>query len=376
VSQNHHLAVRGAAPLKIRINGRIGFKGFLYLRLSDGDLRIYSLERICGVIETCRHKRSQEDGSRSAPSGLIVGAYATSPYRHEWHPEFESQLFDLLSNVPAIRGLEIPWFGSLHEFDDDWLLGNLRPHWDLVLNDIGSGLRSLAEDPTYGLASSNNAGRTSALKRAARLREDVDRLNQAAGRQAVIAVEFHTPPPWGSSAEALADSLAQIQSWDWGETNLLIEHCDALVSTHAPAVGYLSLTEELSAITSSGANFGISLNWGRSAIELRDPDRVLEHVAEARAAGLLRSVVFSGAASQQTAFGAAWVDAHLPPINSDSNRFGEPASLLTSSRVKSALDAAGRLDWIGMKIAARPANLSVAERIQLLADSMRIVQGA
>ncbi|MEW1821596.1 DUF4862 family protein [Arthrobacter sp. NPDC080031] len=320
--------------------------------------------------------RSRDDGPAGPPGGLIVGAYATSPYRNDWHPEFESRLFDLLSAMPGLRGLEIPWFGSLHQFDDNWLLTHLRPHWDLVLNDIGSGLRGVAADSTYGLASRDRLGRMSALKMAARLRDDVDRLNQAAGRQAVIAVEFHSPPPRMSSSEALAESLARIQSWDWGETSLLVEHCDALVAGHPPAFGYLSLTDELSAVISSGTDFGISINWGRSAIELRDPDRVLEHIAEARSAGLLRSIVFSGAASQDTEFGPSWVDAHLPPAASNTNKFGEPASLLTPGRMKSVLDTSGQLDWIGLKIAARPVDLPLAGRIQLLSDSIRLVNEA
>jgi hypothetical protein len=330
------------------------------------------IERTGRVTGSRNGTRSREDG----PGGLIVGAYATSPYRNEWHPQFESRLFSLLSAMPGLRGLEIPWFESLHQFDDNWLLRHLRPHWDLVLNDIGSGLRGVAADSTYGLASRDRLGRMSALKMAAQLRDDVDSLNQAAGRQAVIAVEFHSPPPQMSNSEALAESLAQIQGWDWGETSLLIEHCDALVSGHPPAVGYLSLTDELSAVISSGTDFGISINWGRSAIELRDPDRVLEHVAEARSAGLLRSIVFSGAASQDTEFGPSWVDAHLPPVASNTNKFGEPASLLTPGRMKSVLDTSGHLDWIGLKIAARPVNLPLAGRIQLLSDSIRLINEA
>lgn len=313
----------------------------------------------------------------AAPSGVsagvILGAYAMSPYRTEWHPEFESRLLSRLSAVTGVRGLELPWFGSLHPFDDEWLLENLRPQWDLVLNDIGSGLRGVGMDPTYGLASSDRPGRMLAVRNAAKLRDDVDRLNQTAGRQAVIAVEFHSPPPQRGRAEELAESLAQIQSWDWGETSLVIEHCDALVSGHAPAIGYLSLQDEVSAITSSGTDFGIAINWGRSAIELRDADRVSEHVTEARSAGLLRSVVFSGAAARETPFGPAWVDAHLPPVASGRNEFGEPASLLTRSRMKSVLEASGDLDWVGLKIAARPLDLALAERIRLLNDSIRMV---
>ncbi len=52
---------------------------------------------------------------------------------------------------------------------------------------------------------------------------------------------------------------------------------------------------------------GMSVNWGRSAIEGRDPSLPVRHVRQLRARGLLDGVVFSGAAATHGAYGAPLV---------------------------------------------------------------------
>jgi hypothetical protein len=299
---------------------------------------------------------------------IIVGAYAASPSQPSWQPHLEADYFARLAEVLGLRGLELPWVGRLHPHDSDWLLAALPSRFDLVVTDIGGTVGRLAADPDYGLASNDADGRRRALDDAARMRDDVDRLNQSAGRSAVIAVELHSAPLAGNGGPAaFAESLRELAGWQWGGAQLLVEHCDTLVDGRSPEKGYLPLAAEIDAIAGSDTAFGLSLNWGRSAIELRDADAVLRHVAEARGSGLLRAVVFSGASPEASAFGPAWVDAHLP-FDAD-----EPTSRLTAERAHATLDAAGDLDWVGIKLGHRPLDAPVADRVRVIQNSIALL---
>lgn len=297
---------------------------------------------------------------------VIVGAYAASPAHTTWDPLLEAEYYEQLAAVPGLRGLELPWLGGLHPHDDRWLLKSLPSAWDLVVTDVGGTVIRLSEDPRYGLGSRDAVGRRAAVDDVARLRDDVDRLNQAVGRRAVIAVELHSAPlASNGDSESLAQSLTEICGWDWGGARVLIEHCDTLVEGHIPEKGYLSLPDELSAIELSETPVGIALNWGRSAIELRDADRVLDHIA--LAANHLSALVFSGASSLSSAFGSAWTDAHLPFATEEST------SLLNADRAAAALAAAGRLDWVGLKMGWRPVDAPIADRVRMIADGIRLI---
>ena len=98
-------------------------------------------------------------------------------------------------------------------------------------------------------------------------------------------------------ASALARSLETITGWDWDGAQILLEHVDAKVPGHAPAKGFLSLEDELDVISENSLPMGILINWGRSAIELRDAAHVIDHVAMARQAGVLKGLIFSGASA-------------------------------------------------------------------------------
>ena len=81
---------------------------------------------------------------------------------------------------------------------------------------IGSAMAAGEADPSAGLASTSPEGRASALFALARVRDDVVRLHDIAGRRAVIAIEVHSAPRAtnGSSASAFARSLAEIAAWE------------------------------------------------------------------------------------------------------------------------------------------------------------------
>ena len=273
-------------------------------------------------------------------------------------------------------GLELPWPGKLHAHDDKWLLSHLNPRWDLVVSDIGGTVGRVSADRHYGLASRDSAGRTHALREAERLCTDVERLNQAFGRQAVIAVELHSAPLASlGTSDALAESLRELSEWDWGGAQLLIEHCDSLVNEQTPEKGYLGLHDELRALRTL-PSIGLSLNWGRSAIELRNADRVIDHVSQARTAGALRALIFSGVAASANAFGEAWSDLHLPFAPTPGFGGSEAESLMTQSAASKALAEAGALDWVGLKLGFRPVDGPVEHRVHMISESIRLLQDA
>lgn len=307
--------------------------------------------------------------------GLIVGAYAASPAHAVWDPAFEGEFFAGLDGLSGIRGLELPWLGSVHPHDDAWLLDNVPRRFENVVTDIGATVGVLSHDRGFGLASNDPDGRSAAIAMARRLCDDVRRIVDGVGPASVLAVELHSAPlAHSGSADALAASLAEVASWDWAGTTLVVEHCDAEVAGQLPEKGYLSLEAELRAIRLSGADIGVSLNWGRSVIELRDAQRVVEHIDAVVDAGVLRGLIFSGAAATACAFGPAWIDAHLPPAPSAHFPSGERASLLTFDHVREGIGRAGPIDWLGFKFGVRPESAGVEERIAMVASAVHAME--
>ncbi|WP_104165488.1 DUF4862 family protein [Cryobacterium sp. N22] len=319
-----------------------------------------------------------------ADAGFIVGAYAGSPTAGRWDPAVESEYLDGLAGVAGIRGLELPWLGSLHPHDESWLLATLPPGWQVVLTSVGYTVAAVARDPAHGLASDDAGGRRAAVTNVAEMLAGVRRLNDSAGSAVVTAVELQAGPgphhSASASAAALATSLAEIGAWNWEGAAVLLEHCDARVPGQAHAKGFLPLGDEIAAIRSSGAPVGVALNWGRSAIELRSSSRVHEHLREARDAGLLRALMFSGVADRPSAYGDAWADAHLPfapqPDAADHAAYSEPASMLTVGLARGALLEAGGLLYSGIKFAWRPAEASVADRVAMIRQSVTLLTEA
>jgi hypothetical protein len=281
-----------------------------------------------------------------------------------WNPTLEQQFFEGLALNPGIRGLELPWLGSLHPHDDEWLVAHLPHRFDVVVTDIGATVGSVAKNAGFGLASRDDDGRRAALTAARRLRDDVERLCSAVGRASVIAVELHSAPlARNGSPDALCDSLVELADWDWSGAQLLIEHCDAEVDGRSPEKGYLSLDSEITALRTADAGIRMSVNWGRSAIELRSAERVVEHIRLAADAGVLSALVLSGAGGKAGDLGPAWADAHHPFARSDDFPEGDETSELTPELTSAALAAAGTIDWLGIKMSLGRPGMSVADRV-------------
>lgn len=316
--------------------------------------------------------------SPRSQSGYAVGAYATSAAHSEWNPQFESDFFERLAENSDVNALEIPWMGSIHPHDDEWMHANFPSTLQAIVTDIPFVMGRIGQSGEFGLASGTNEGRLAAIAAARAMRDSVAMLNDAQGRQVVSVVELHgAPRPPFVTPVALAASLSEIASWDWNGAQLVIEHQDAYREDTQPQKGFLTLADEIDAINVSGAPVGISLNWGRSVIEGRRTNTAAEHAALAAEAGVLRGIIVSGATDIDTETSDAWVDAHHAFRTSPQHPFGDAGSLLTEAALRPTFAAAGELDWVGVKVswpASRPG--TAQQRAQMVADAIAGVKRA
>lgn len=297
---------------------------------------------------------------------LVLGAYPVEPS----DPGDQRAFYSTIEHAGWYSALEMPFYAA-----------GGRPYpqsapasWSVVLTAIPGTMRRMADDPFFGLASTDPDGRRRAIEFSATIRDHVARL--AGDGHRTIAVELHSAPRGRGSARALADSLRHMAAWDWCGARLTIEHCDALREGQAPEKGFLPLDDEIHAIASAraqtGADFGVTINWARSVIETRDIEGARRHIRDARAAGVLSGLMFSSCSPIATDFGYPWIDAHLPPREV----VGAPSSsLLTSALIHDCVAAAGPHLYTGVKIGLEPQTLPPAEkasRLNSVAAALRL----
>nr|WP_300337059.1 DUF4862 family protein [Actinomyces sp.] len=300
---------------------------------------------------------------------LVVGAYASLPAAPDERALYE----ELLAALPGVRGLELPFRDSIAENGDvQEMAARLAPAWDRnVVTAIPGTMVRVWADPTFGLASVDPAGRQAALAFTRQVRDGVEDLREAAGRDVVMAVELHSAPSGAPGtdhlAEAFGESLAIVADWDWGGARLLVEHCDAYVAPDRGEKRMLTLSEEIGVVTELARDdVAMSLNWGRSALETRDANAPAEHVGQLREAGILAGLTFSGAGPVDTRYAKAWMDGHLP-LDAD-----EPGSVMSAALVRqctelalSDLPGGQPTPYIGAKCQVPPV-ASPAERLTFL----------
>lgn len=314
-----------------------------------------------------------------------VGAYASSPCTAGWDPELEASYYNELKALSNVKGLEHPFFGeSLHAHDDEWFLNNISPDWDFVFTCVPGTMGNMGKNPDFGIASDDEAGRKSALEFLGKARDAVEKLNKHAGRQAVQAVEIQTAPNQSkakSSAASLQKSLEELAGWDWQGARLVIEHCDANVEGHTPAKGFLPLSDEIKAIKAvneaQNADLGIVINWGRSVIETRSEDGAVDHIQQAKDAGLLAGVMFSGVSAEETAYGT-WADTHMPAAPAEGGKIGAEGSLMSEAQIHKCVKAADAksLPVLGVKIGIRPKDESVENRVAYNREVLAMIERA
>jgi hypothetical protein len=299
---------------------------------------------------------------------VFVGSYPTAP---PGSPELVPLAAEL-ADEPLVAGFEVPWVGSERTGAAVRAAARIQPSWEFALTAIPWTMSTLGETPTVGLASPDDDGRALAVAEHTAMLEVARGVDDHLGRRVVVAVQVHSAPRGGTS-DALARSLEQLEAVA-GDTPILLEHADAPVPGRLAAKGFLSLEAEAAVLADRGPRFGIALNWARSAIELRDPDRVVEHVTAARATGRLRLLVFSGVSDRVTAYGPAWADAHLPVEGPH-----EPHSMLTERLAHAAIAAAGPDVLFGVKLAHRERDggvPSTTDTVRMLRSAVAVVAGA
>ena len=165
--------------------------------------------------------------------------------------------------------------------------------------------------------------------------------------------------------DALRKSLKEMCSWDWMGARLNIEHCDEALNDNSFEKGFLSLKDEIEVIgsISSECNMGITLNWARSAIEGKNPNRVIDHIKLTQENKVLSGFIFSGTSSNDKAYGI-WKDKHMPFARSNGIEHYEDNSLLTEEIISNTIDSIdlSTIDYIGIKLLSMPIESSTLER--------------
>ncbi len=295
----------------------------------------------------------------------FIGAYAASPTHTVWDEKQEREYLEGIQNLKhaeLVEGLEIPFFGSLHKSDAASYRTMLSSKWNHLLTLIPGVMGRLNANPHEGLASEDMQGRKDAIAFVHKALQTIDELHQWMGRSCVRGILIHSAPRVvsgiSSSAQALAESLAEITSWNWGETQIMIEHCDQASREHVAEKGFLPLEAEIEAIQKRSVK--ILINWGRSAVEARNADLPAQQIKKLATQKILGGIMFSGTAENDELYGH-WADSHAP-----FNR-----TLMTATRVVECLkNAAAKPDFLGFKIQALPKTLSVRERIDFVEKSL------
>ncbi|WP_460775778.1 DUF4862 family protein [Microbacterium sp. GXF7504] len=305
-----------------------------------------------------------------ASPSLTVSGYVASPAHAAWDPAFDAALLPALAALPDVAGLELPWLGGVHPHDDAWFLAHV-PAGRMTVTALPFTMQRAAVERGYGLASPDAAGRAAALADARRLAADVRTLQTASAADVEVVV-VHSAPRGGGDADAFAASLAELAGLDWSGAELVVEHCDAEVPGQPFEKGFLPVEAELAAIERTGAPIGMWLNWGRSAVELRDVDAVTAQIAAVAASGRLRGLALSGAAAVDGPYGRAWADAHVPLLDADP----VSGSLLDAAALDAVIRAAGAVPWIGVKVVRRPSDRTPDDVAVTIAANLALVRAA
>ena len=246
-----------------------------------------------------------------------ISAYATSPSSDKWDPRVESSYFQHLAENSHIIGIEHPFLMNTDRYPVEWLRDNIPSHWTLTITTLPFMMQMSGKDPSFGLASMEEASRKRAVKSICELQNYVCTLNTIFGRQVVKAVHIHSSPKSQDNAikgdlSSFQRSLMAIREMAWDETDLNVEHCDAYIPQKESEKGFLALESEIEAISQVGG-FGIVLNWARSAIEGRSLETPLIHIERAKKNNLLKGFFFSGCTSNLFSIYGSWKDTHMPP---------------------------------------------------------------
>ena len=211
------------------------------------------------------------------------------------------------------------------------------------------------------------------------------KMNDKYGKRSVIAVQIITSPSIGkknvsSSIDSFLKSLDQIMSWDWEGAKIVIEHCDRFIPSQSFEKGFMSIEDEVKALSKISSNYdiGITINWARSAIEGRSPNMPIEHLEIAFKNNLLSGLIFSGTSNNDELYGE-WKDTHMPFAQSYNSEYYENNSLLTLDNIKQTLACIDikKLDYLGVKLLSMPIDRpDIDRRVGVNLDAISILNQA
>jgi Domain of unknown function (DUF4862) len=312
---------------------------------------------------------------------VTVGAYAAAG--QDWGGAELASFYAALADLSGIGGLELPAAQLDLMASSRNAEAALPDRWDYEVTSLPASMSALQASAEYGLASVSATGRAAAVADAERVRTAVARFSDKLGRPAVRTVTLVSAPtrdpltPAGQARAAFAQSLTELESRDWCGAGLVIEHCDAAVPGQVPAKGFLDLNDELDVLAAMpGMPARAVINWGRSAIEGRDPAVAAAHAQLARDRGLLAGVVLSGCASTASAWGEPWADTHLPPAGIRPPGSAQHDSLMNRHRMTDFLRAAGPDAPVSVKLSVRPRDAGHQTRVRSVAAAVDEVRQA
>jgi hypothetical protein len=167
---------------------------------------------------------------------------------------------------------------------------------------------------------------------------------------------------------------------DWEGALITLEHCDSLVPGQKAEKGYMSIDDELRSIVLSSTPTALTINWGRSAIELRSSEGPLLHLL--KVGERLGGLMFSGASATDNRCGKAWADNHIPPappkiVSQDLGSHGswEDSSLLDDAAFLASLDVAQNAQYLGVKINPHK-DATVSQRVALIKETIDRLESA
>jgi hypothetical protein len=270
---------------------------------------------------------------------FLVGTYALGSFPSTYEAN------EALA-AKGVTGLEVPITSESASVLAKRLEQDTPRDWVFLGTMIPKVMSSLANNKDYGLASNNELGRRQAIDDVHVLYEVARNLSSMSGFPRMIGIEVHSAPgPVLGSEVALKKSLEELLSDLPMGTTLFLEHCDAYSPNLKCAKGFFPLDTELSVLNDLHEAdplklIGVSINWGRSAIEGRSPDTPLKHAHLAAASGLSVCAVLSGATDATGKWGQPWEDSHIP-LRLEGVTFEETsASLLSQDRVQEFIVAA------------------------------------
>ncbi len=260
----------------------------------------------------------------------VAGVYASQPGGRENRELY----YELLGCEKWIQGAEIPYPGELADAQSRaWLAEHVPQSWHgNVITLIPGTMQNLGKKPFFGLASPDEGQRLAAHAFMEDVRHSLESFDKMRKNFDVKFIEIHSAPQAHADKDAMRRSLDRITKWNWCGAKLVIEHCDTYIPTQTPEKGFLALEDEID--IAREYDLGITINWGRSAVEGRSADLPAQHVQQCVDAGVLSGLMFSGAGPEATQYGYEWIDGHLPMS------IDEPSSLMTPERIRECVKIA------------------------------------